>query len=89
MGWRSTRYPLAHRLTSEALSNLNQQFSDLVRKGKIVQREALPQEKNEPEIANLPRLVLSPHRRDFGRFRQLIDAINLAEAVDAIPAVVR
>jgi len=27
----------------------------------------------------LPRLVLTPHRRSFGRFRQLIDAINRTE----------
>jgi hypothetical protein len=33
---------------------------------------------NEPEIWDLPRLVLTPHRRSFGRFRQLIDAINAA-----------
>jgi hypothetical protein len=38
----------------------------------------LPQEQNEPEILHLPRLILTPHRRDFGRFRELIDAINTA-----------
>jgi hypothetical protein len=27
----------------------------------------------------LPRLILTPHRRSFGRFRQLIDAINAAD----------
>ena len=32
----------------------------------------------EPEIAALPRLLLTPKRRNFGRLRQLIDAINLA-----------
>jgi hypothetical protein len=41
-----------------------------------VQGGPLPQEKNEPEIWDLPRLVLKPHRRDFGRFRDLIDEIN-------------
>jgi uncharacterized protein (TIGR00730 family) len=70
---------LSQRLTNEAVAKLNIQFAHLVRKGQIVQRDALPQEKNEPEIWNLPRLVLTPHRRDFGRFRQLIDQINLAE----------
>jgi len=70
---------MSQRLTDEALAKLNGQFADLVRKGDIVQRDALPQEKNEPEIWDLPRLVLHPHRKDFGRFRELIDAINLAE----------
>ena len=70
---------LSQALTSSAVVELNRQFADLVRKGSIVQGTALPQEKNEPEIWTLPRLILKPHRRDFGRFRQLIDAINLAE----------
>jgi hypothetical protein len=30
----------------------------------------------------LPRLALTPHRRSFGRFRQLIDAINASETID-------
>jgi len=41
-----------------------------------VQGNALRQEKNEPEIWDLTRLILTPYRNNFGRFRQLIDAIN-------------
>jgi hypothetical protein len=67
-----------HRLTENAVAELNEKFGDMVREGKIVQGRALAQEKNEPEIAELPRLILKPHRRDFGRFRQLIDGINAA-----------
>lgn len=66
-------------LTSESVVQLNEQFSDLLRRGTIMQGKALPQEKNEPEILRLSRLILYPHRRSFGRFRQLIDAINGAE----------
>jgi hypothetical protein len=44
-----------------------------------VQGTALRQEKNEPESWELPRLIFTPHRRDFGRFRQLIDAINASD----------
>jgi uncharacterized protein (TIGR00730 family) len=67
---------LSRKLSNAALVDLNQKFSDIVRTGEIIQRNALRQEKNEPEIWNLPRLLLTPHRRSFGRFRQLIDAIN-------------
>ncbi|MGZ5022238.1 MAG: LOG family protein [Chthoniobacterales bacterium] len=70
---------LIHRLTSETVAELNAQFRNLVRKGEIVQGTALRQEKNEPEIWELPRLIMIPHRHNFGRFRQLIDAINNAE----------
>jgi uncharacterized protein (TIGR00730 family) len=69
---------LARPLTTDALNKLNGDFRDLVRKGEIVQGAALKQEKNEPEIWTLPRLVLTPYRRNFGRFRRLIDAINLS-----------
>lgn len=77
---------LTQRLTSDAVADLNRKFSHLVRKGRIVQRQALAQEKNDPEIWHLPRLVLMPHRRDFGKFRQLIDAINVAEVEAGAPA---
>jgi uncharacterized protein (TIGR00730 family) len=63
-------------LSSRAIVDLNKNFADLVREGEIVQGSALRQEKNEPEIWDLPRVILNPYRRSFGRFRQLIDAIN-------------
>ena len=67
---------LNQRLSDARLGELNQKFADLIRTGDIVQTAALRQEKNEPNIMHLPRLILTPHRRTFGRFRQLIDAIN-------------
>jgi hypothetical protein len=70
---------ISQPLTASAMAALNQRFSNLVRKGQIVQGNALPPEKNEPEIRNLPRIILTPHRRDFGRFRELINGINDSE----------
>jgi uncharacterized protein (TIGR00730 family) len=70
---------LSRKLSAAALIDLNKRFSDIVRSGEIIQGNALRQEKNEPEILDLPRLILTPHRRSFGRFRQLIDAINAAD----------
>ena len=75
---------ISHRLRSSALEDLNQKFADLIRAGEIVQGTALRQEKNEPGIWDLPRLILTPHRRAFGRFRQLIDAINVAETESSV-----
>jgi uncharacterized protein (TIGR00730 family) len=74
---------ICNRLTERAVAELNKEFADVLRVGTIVQRNALPQEKNQPEIWHLPRLVLTPHRHEFGRYRQLIDAINLAEVVQS------
>jgi uncharacterized protein (TIGR00730 family) len=71
---------LSHKLARQSVVTLNQEFADIVRSGEITQGSALRQEKNEPEIWELPRLILNPHRRSFGRFRQLIDAINDSDA---------
>jgi TIGR00730 family protein len=70
---------LSRPLSQAKIAGLNEQFSDILRQRAIVQRKALRQEMNEPEIVLLPRLVFTPHRRSFGRFRQLIDAINQPE----------
>ena len=70
---------LARKLSGRAVAKLNQDFADVLRTGEFVQGTALRQEKNEPEIWELPRLIFTPHRRSFGRLRQLIDAINGAE----------
>ena len=71
---------IREKLSESALQKLNEEYSDVVRSGEIVQRGALRQEKNEPDIWDLPRLVLRPHRRSFGRFRQMIDAINATDS---------
>src|SRR5205823_5489687 len=70
---------IARALSAAGLAELNDKFTDVLRRGSIVQSKSLSQEQNEPEILTLPRLVLTPHRRSFGRFRQLIDAINRSD----------
>jgi hypothetical protein len=70
---------LKMRLTPEAVAQLNADFTDILNGNEIVQTGALPEEQNEPEIADLPRIVFAPKRKNFGRLRQMIDAINLSE----------
>src|SRR6266511_4234994 len=67
---------LNQALSKRTITDLNEKFADILRKGEIIQGAALREEKNEPEIWNLPRLILTPYRDRFGRLRQLIDAIN-------------
>jgi uncharacterized protein (TIGR00730 family) len=67
------------RLTETSVKKLSEDFADVLATGEIVQSGALPEEANEPELADLPRLVFTPHRRNFGRIRCLLDGINLAE----------
>jgi uncharacterized protein (TIGR00730 family) len=69
---------LLRPLTKDALAALNAEFKDLLQTGHISQGPALPQEKNEAKLLELPRLILIPHQSNFGRLRELIDAINRA-----------
>jgi hypothetical protein len=63
-------------LGQDELDQINESFADIVVEGKIEQVQALPEEANEPELAHLPRIKLRFNRRNLGRLRQLIDAIN-------------
>jgi len=81
--FHSTRYVgrdlvirIRERLAPEALAALNRDFPDLVAVGSISQKEALPEEADEPEVADLPRIVFRFNSRSHGRLRQLIDHLN-------------
>ncbi|MFN6128322.1 MAG: LOG family protein [Planctomycetota bacterium] len=63
-------------LSPERVEQLNDQFSDIQVSGRLEQRGALPEESSEPELAELPRLVMHFNRRNLGRLRQFIDAVN-------------
>jgi Possible lysine decarboxylase len=67
---------LNRSLSNKALVDLNNLFRDILRTGEIVQRVSPGKENDELEVLDLPRLIFTPVRRRFGRFRQLIDAIN-------------
>jgi hypothetical protein len=58
------------------LEELNQTFADILIEGSITRSGPLPEEKDEPELADLPRLALRFNRRSLGRLRLLIDYLN-------------
>jgi uncharacterized protein (TIGR00730 family) len=64
-------------LGNEEVEELNTRFVDILApQGRIALAEALPAESEEPELSELPRLVLDFDRKDFARLRHLINAIN-------------
>ena len=69
---------LNHKLTEAALEDINQRFEDLLATGRYTQTKAFPEERGDKLLAELPRLVCRPHH-NYGRMRELIDAINLAD----------
>ena len=79
--WVGTRMVirLNTKLTDASIRWLSAQFADILDGDEFAQCGALPEEQNEPDLAHLPRLVFTPHRRNFGRIRKVIDAINEAQ----------
>ncbi|OHB78263.1 MAG: cytochrome D ubiquinol oxidase subunit II [Planctomycetes bacterium RBG_16_64_10] len=63
-------------LPTTLVDQINRRFADILSDGCFVQKEALRDEKDEPKLAHLPRLVFQFNRRSLGRLRQLIDVIN-------------
>ena len=69
---------LQRSLTDDEVEQLNDEFAVLVKHGRIVSSDALPDESDHLE---LPRLVFAHTRHKFGLVRRLIDRINGFEAV--------
>jgi len=67
---------LREPLPPVALAALNRDFRDIVLEGSILQGSALPEEADETEIADLPRIVFRFNSAGHGRLRQLIDRLN-------------
>jgi uncharacterized protein (TIGR00730 family) len=71
------------------LAQLNEAFRDIVLEGELTVGPAFPEEAEEPALASLPRLAFAFNRRDAGRLRQLIDALNHLPDLPARPPVAR
>lgn len=63
-------------LPEEALAKLNEKFASIVVSGSIIQSKALPEEENDADLLEMPRLVFNFNRKNFGKLRMLIDEIN-------------
>jgi uncharacterized protein (TIGR00730 family) len=77
---RYVRTNLVFRLqqspSEELMAEINDRFRDILSEGCFTLSEALPEEREQTELAALPRLVFRFNRRSYGRLRQLIDCIN-------------
>jgi uncharacterized protein (TIGR00730 family) len=59
-----------------AIAALNEDFSDIVAEGKFQLIEATPEERDDQDLVDLPRIGFGFDRRHYGRLRQLIDVLN-------------
>jgi hypothetical protein len=60
----------------ELVAAINVEFADILNGGDFAVSGPLAEEKDEPDLAELPRLVFRFNRRSLGRLRQMIDALN-------------
>ena len=58
------------------LAAIHTHFADILLSGQFTVGSALPEEKDEPALAELPRLIFTFNRTHCGRLRQLIDCLN-------------
>jgi hypothetical protein len=67
---------LEKELTDEHLEELNDSFHDLVGRGKIEKTYAFPEEANEPELLDKPRIAFNNNRKSAARLNQMFLRIN-------------
>jgi hypothetical protein len=59
-----------------AIDALNEDFADIIAGDPIRATPALPEEQEDQDFVDLPRLAFGFNRRDYGRLRQMIDVLN-------------
>lgn len=67
---------LEKELADEQVELLNDEFSGIVDRGRIEKSGMLPEEANEPEIADKPRLVFNYNQMNAARLNQMFLRIN-------------
>ena len=67
---------LKHAPSDSALEAMNEDFADINAGAPIKRIEPTPEEREDNEHVDLPRIAFSFNRREYGRLRQLIDVLN-------------
>src|SRR4051812_40001385 len=67
---------LKHPPSQFVIDGLNEDFKDLISGEKIHIIEPTPEEREDNQYLELPRIAFGFNRRDYGRLRQLIDVLN-------------
>jgi hypothetical protein len=67
---------LKHAPTESAIEAMNEDFADLIVGSPIQSIQPTPEEIEQGDHLELPRIAFGFNRRDYGRLRQLIDVLN-------------
>ncbi len=74
---------LSRPLSPEFVERINVEYAGMLSEGRFALSGPLPEERDEPELAHLPRLVFAFNRSSFGVLRRLIDEVNRSQEVGA------
>jgi len=67
---------LKHAPSDSAIEAMNEDFHDIISGPPIQRVEPAPEELEDGDNVELPRIAFGFNRRDYGRLRQLIDVLN-------------
>ena len=67
---------LKHAPSDTAIAALNEDFTDIIIGQPVHRVEASPEEREDEDHVDLPRIAFEFNRRDYGRLRQLVDVLN-------------
>jgi hypothetical protein len=67
---------LLHPISESAIRALNEDFADIIAGEPFHAIDATDIEREDEDCVKLPRIAFSFNRRDYGRLRELIDALN-------------
>lgn len=67
---------LKHAPTASAIEAMNEDFADIIVGQKIQTVPATPEEVEDADNVDLPRVAFGFNRRDYGRLREMIDVLN-------------
>ena len=74
-------FRLQRPLGEKLLEEINGCFRDILTEGRFTLGAPLAEEREESDLAAMPRLIFRFDRRSYGRLRQLIDCINRGQGV--------
>jgi hypothetical protein len=67
---------LKHAPAESALAAMNEDFADIITGPPIKPVKPTPEETEDDDNVELPRIAFGFNRRDYGRLRQLIEVLN-------------
>ncbi len=67
---------LQHTPSQASIDALNEDFADLIVGEKVKVCEATPEEREDNQFVNLPRICFEFNKRDYGKLRGMIDVLN-------------